>query len=131
MKFCKVGLFLALLVVVCLPVVAQTQMRLDIPFSFIAAGKSLPAGHYRVERVFDDGLAWRVYSEHASVVMLTNSVQSRNTAHRPSLVFLRAGASYSLIQIWPEGHFGRDVLRSNVKRTLVAESGNYLEIAAK
>src|SRR5208337_3955943 len=124
MKFCKVSLFFALLVAVCLPAVAQTQMRLDIPFNFIAAGKSLPAGHYMVVRVFeDDRTAWRICNDHDCVMMLTNSVQSPGTAHRPSLVFWQAGEAYSLVQIWPEEYSGREVLRSNVKRTLVAEGG--------
>ena len=48
MKFCKASLFVALLVVACLPVAAQAQIQLNIPFNFFAAGKSLPAGHYEV-----------------------------------------------------------------------------------
>lgn len=131
MKFCKVSLFVALLVAVCLPAVAQTEMRLDIPFNFIAVGKFLPAGHYMVVRAFGDRAAWRISNDHAGVMILTNSVESRQSAHRPGLIFLRTGEAYSLVQIWPEEHFGRDVLRSNVKRTLVAEGGKYVEIGAE
>jgi hypothetical protein len=39
MKFCKVSLFLTLLVAVCLPAVAQAQIELNIPFNFFAAGQ--------------------------------------------------------------------------------------------
>jgi len=132
MKFCKVSLFLALLVAVCFPAVALAEMRLDIPFNFIAAGNSLPPGHYRVVPVFEhDRVGWRVYNDHASVMMLTYSAESPQTAHRPSLVFLQTGGVYSLVQIWPEAHFGREVLRSNVKQTLVAEGGKYVEIEAE
>ncbi|MGA7926442.1 MAG: hypothetical protein WCA20_10615 [Candidatus Sulfotelmatobacter sp.] len=132
MKFCKVSLFLALLVAVCLPAVAQTSLRLDIPFNFIAAGKTLPAGHYTVARVSDmDSDAWRISGDRASVVVLTNPGESLRTAHARSLVFLKAGDGYSLVKIWDAEHFGRELRRSNVKQTLVAEGNNYVEIAAK
>ena len=135
MKFCTVSLFFALLVAVCLPAVAQTEVRLDIPFNFIAAGQSLPAGHYTVVPVFhNDRAAWRISNDHDSVMVLTNSLESPQTAHRPSLVFFYAGEAYSLVQIWPGGQFGRDVPRSNVKQTLVAQDGKdgkYVEIGAE
>jgi len=58
-KFRKFSLFLALVMAVCLPAVAQTAMRVNIPFNFIAAGKSLPAGQYMVTRVFSgDQTTW-------------------------------------------------------------------------
>jgi hypothetical protein len=132
MKFCKVSLFVALLMAVCLPAVAQTEMRLDIPFKFLAAGKSLPAGHYTVVRVCgDDHMAWRIYSGHASVIMLTNSVESSQTAHRRSLLFLHAGGVYSLIQFWPTQHIGRELPKSKVKQILVAEVDRYVEIGTE
>ena len=136
MKFCKVSLFFALLVAVCLPAVAQTAMRVDIPFNFIAGGKSLPAGHYIVAHVFgSDNVAWKisdVSDDHATVGFLSNSVQS-SQAHRPSLVFLQAGGAYSLIQIWTGQKLGREVFRSKVKQTLVSEGvkDKYVEIGAE
>jgi len=132
MRLCKVSLFFALLVAVCLPAVAQTGVQLDIPFNFVAAGKILPAGHYTVVPVFgDDHATWRISNDHDCVMMLTNLAQSPQTAHRPSLVFLHAGEAYSLVQIWPGGHLGREVFRSNVKQTLVAQGGKYVEIGAE
>jgi len=132
MKFCKVSLFLALLAAVCLPAVAQTGVQLDIPFNFIATGKVLPAGHYTVVPVLtDDRATWRISNGHDSVMMLTDSLESPGAEHRPSLVFLHAGEAYSLVQIWPGGHFGRDVFRSNVNHTLVAQGGKYVEVGAE
>jgi len=132
MKFCKVGLFLALLVAFCLPAVAQTGVQLDVPFNFIAAGKILPAGHYTVVPVFtDDRAVWRISNDQASVMVLTNLVESPQTAHGHSLVFLQAGGAYSLVQIWDAGYFGRDVVRSNVRQTLVAQGDKYVEIGAE
>lgn len=134
MKFCKASLFLALLVAVCLPALAQDQIQLNVPFNFFAAGKSLSAGHYRVERLFDGDLAaWRLVNDKGEpTVVLTNSVQSLRTAHRPSLVFRNTGTTYSLVQIWTTAHFGRDLpLRETVKTTLIAETDKYVVIEAE
>jgi hypothetical protein len=131
MKFCKFSLFLALVMAVCLPAVAQTAMRVDIPFNFIAGGKSLPAGHYMVVRVFSRDLsAWQIYNDKGGAGFLSNSVQSTQP-HGQSLVFLQEGGAYSLMQIWNGGEFGREVMRSKVKQTLVAEGSKYVEIGAE
>jgi len=104
----------------------------DIPFNFIAAGKILPAGHYSVVPVFrEDRAAWRISNDQASALVLTNSVESPRTEHGRSLVFLQAGGAFSLVEIWDMGHLGREVLRSNVKQTLVAQGGKYVEIGAE
>ena len=134
MKFCKPSLFLVLVAAVCLPAVAQAQIQLDVPFNFFAAGKSLPAGHYRVERLFDGDLAaWRLVNDKGDpTVVLTNSVQSGRTVHRPSLVFRNTGTTYSLIQIWTTEHSGRDLpLREKVKTTLIAGADEYVRIEAQ
>jgi hypothetical protein len=132
MKFCKVSLFFALLVAVCLPVVAQTGVRADIPFAFIAAGKSLPAGHYLVVPASTmDRNAWFVCNAHDCVSVIALPSQSREIAHHSSLIFLQAGGTYSLVQIKSKEDFGRDVLKSKVKQTLLAEGGKYVEIGAE
>lgn len=134
MKFCKVSLFFALLVAVCLPVVGQTEMRVDIPFNFVAAGKSLPAGHYRVARLPLSSCFWSISNDHAGTNMHTNQAESTQNSHRPSLVFLRAGGTYSLVTIRTD-YSGWDVIRSKVKQTLVSKdeskAGDYIEIGAE
>lgn len=133
MKFCKVSLFFALLAALCLPAVAQAQIQLNIPFNFFAAGKSLPAGHYQVERVLDGSEVWRIFNNRGqTMVFLTNSVLSLKTPHRPSLVFRNAGTTYSLVQIWSTAHSGRDLpLRETVKTTLIADTDKYVVIDAE
>ena len=135
MKFCKVSLFFALLVAVCLPAMGQTAMRVDIPFNFVAVGKSLPAGHYTVARLLTpSGNMWSISDDQASTIMNTKLSDSSEKAHRTSLVFLQAGGTYSLIQIWNRDS-GRDVPQSQVKHTLVSKdeskSDKYVEIAAE
>lgn len=133
MKLFKVSAFLVLLVAGCLPAVAQTQMRLNVPFNFFAAGKALPAGRYIVERVFiANDAAWVISGDHGSANMLTNPASSTKRTHKPSLVFLNVGKTYSLVQIWPDEDYGRDLLmKSKVKTTLLAEGGKYVEIGAE
>jgi hypothetical protein len=108
-KVSKVSLFLAFLVAVCLPAVAQTQMRLDIPFNFIVAGKSLPAGHYMVVPAFgSDNSSWHIYGDHDSATVMTRPEPSPRTEHRPTMVFQLTNQGYALVQFRPTGYLGRD-----------------------
>jgi hypothetical protein len=139
MKFCKVTIFFALLLAVCLPVVAQAPMRANVPFSFSAAGKSLPAGKYEVSQISGGGQTiWLVSGYHDVAMMLTHSVESQKKAHRPSLVFWCTGKTCSLVQIWSSEYRGRELfLKSKVKTTVLAEggtsveNGGYVEIAGE
>jgi hypothetical protein len=136
MKFCKVSLLFALLVAVCLPVVGQTAMRVNIPFNFVAAGKSLPAGHYKLAPEFSQDLTtWCIFNDRVAAMLITNQADSAQKSHRSSLVFLQAGATYSLLQIWDGEGSGREMLRSKVKQTLVSKDqpkgDNYIEIGAE
>ena len=132
MKFCKVSLFLALLVAVCLPAVGQTAMRVDIPFNFVATGKSLPAGQYTVAR--SSGNTWCISDDHSGALMLTSAIDPSRKGHRSSLIFLKAGGTYSLVQIWL-WNSGRAVPQWQVKQTLVSKdgskAGDYIEIGAE
>ena len=134
MKLCKVSVFFALLVAACLPVVGQTAMRVNIPFNFVAGGKSLPAGHYRTARLPVSDCAWYISNDHTGASMLTHLAESTQNSHRPSLVFLRAGGTYSLIKIQTD-NWGWEVPQSKVKQTLVSKdgskAGDYIEIGAE
>jgi hypothetical protein len=133
MKFLKFSLFIALLAAACLPAAAQTQqLRLNIPFDFIVKGQTLPAGQYIAKRMgsIDDSV-WTIQSAQGSAMFLTNPVESPNVAHNPSLIFLQTGTQYSLVQVWDGAHFGRELMRSNVKQTVVAQGAKYVEIGAE
>jgi hypothetical protein len=133
MKCLKFSLFIALVVAACLPAAAQAQqLRLNIPFDFSVKGKTLPAGHYIARRLGNiDDSVWTIESDRASAMFLTNPVESPRVSHNLSLIFLKSGDQYSLLQIWDGEHFGRELLRSNVKQTMVADSGNYVEVGAE
>ena len=137
MKVFKVSLFFALLVALCLPAFGQTQMLVDVPFNFVAGGKSLPAGHYNVSRtaLWND-VGWCVRGYKTAAVMLTSAVESSKRAHPRSMVFVRTGKGYSLAQIWTSEHEGRELLlKTSVKTIILTEeqkstkSPDYVEIA--
>ncbi|MGA2457160.1 MAG: hypothetical protein ABSF85_06305 [Terriglobales bacterium] len=134
MKICTVSLFLALLVAVCLPAVAQTKMGLDIPFNFTVAGKSLPAGHYTVGPAFgSDSTAWSICNDlKACAIVLTHAEASPLTPHRRTMVFLLTSEGYALVQFWPTGSLGRDLVAPKVEHTLMAGGDKkYVEVSSK
>src|SRR5579864_8266273 len=140
MKPFKFRLCIALLVALCLPAVGQSKLLVvDVPFNFVAGGRSLPAGEYRVSRAFlwsDDG--WSSRSSKHSAVFITNEVRSPNKAHKPSMVFIHTRDGYSLAQIWISEHAGHELqLSPSVKTIILTEektsfkSPQYVEIARK
>ncbi|HYM77826.1 MAG TPA: hypothetical protein VE377_17760 [Candidatus Dormibacteraeota bacterium] len=132
MKLLKLGLFFALVVAVSVPVVAQTQLKLDIPFNFVVDGKTLPAGQYRVAQVYGDSHVWSIANNHNSAFIHTNTVQSPLIAHRASLIFWHSGGEYTLARFWPEEHVGDELfLAPRVKSTMLAKSGEYVELGAE
>jgi hypothetical protein len=131
MKFCKFALFLALLVAAGLPVAAQTELRFNVPFDFVVAGKTLPAGHYTLVQTFSDQNTWSMLGEQGSATVLTNALDSKKAGHEVSLVFLRQGAQLTLAEIWSSEHYGHDVLRPNIKQTIVAQGAKYVAVGAE
>jgi len=67
-------------------------------------------------------------SPPTAAIVLTNAVESRQTEHPLSLVFLQSGGRYTLAQIWDQRHFGRELLQPKVKQTMVAEGAKYVEV---
>ena len=120
MKLFRVSLFLALLVAISLPAVAQSTLQLNIPFNFSVGGIALPAGQYRVVRLDDN--QWRICEKDgAAAIMFTIYVESPGTDHQPSLV-----------RFWPTAHFGRELpARERVRTKILAEAGTFVEIGAE
>ena len=133
MKLGKLGLCLAMLMAASFPAAAQMQqLKLNIPFPFVAAGKTLPAGHYTVSRIWiANNNSWQIVGNQSSAQLTTYLVESPKVEHAPSLVFLQQGDRYSLLQIWDGAHLGRQVPQFNVKKTVVAQNSKYVEIGAE
>jgi hypothetical protein len=135
MKQDRVALCAVLLLVV--PVLMAQSKRgdvvADIPFSFVVAGKTLPAGHYVVAatsvstvRIFD--------STNQGTFVPTNITQRSAADNSCKLVFHRYGDSYFLSEVWVTGNTqGRQLLRSRAERELAAKvaAGENAIVAAR
>jgi hypothetical protein len=76
------------------------QIIVTIPFEFVVAGKTLPAGTYRVSPVSDDrweGLILSGVKNHASAIVLPNEVE--NAAEKAHVSFETAGDEHFLSKI--------------------------------
>jgi hypothetical protein len=77
------------------------QIVVTIPFEFVVAGKTLPAGTYRVNRVSDDrsaGLIFSSFENRASAIVLPNEVESA-PAQKAHVSFETAGDEHFLSKI--------------------------------
>jgi hypothetical protein len=77
------------------------QIVVTIPFEFVVAGKTLPAGTYRVNRVSDDkwdGLVFRSFENHAGAIVHPIGVESASAA-KTSVSFEKAGDERFLTKI--------------------------------
>jgi len=105
------------------------RVRANIPFDFIVADKTLPAGEYFVSRTRqysgDDVLTISTVDGRALAVRLTVGVQSLTPKKQGVLVFHRYGNQHFLSQVWPRGSsMGRSLLRSRTERELERDAKN-------
>ena len=93
----------------------------NIPFEFIVADKTLPAGEYQVNRALGNALTIRTSNGDASASRLTNEIQP-NKDKRARLVFHRYGDRYFLAEVWTgAGDVGRQLLKSRQERAIERE----------
>ena len=93
--------------------------RVEIPFDFSIRDKTLPAGIYRVERIFQDVILIRSEDGQEACVSLTMPVQAKKTPKTARLLFHRYDETYFLFQIWePGSDDGRQVLKSRTERSV-------------
>ena len=77
------------------------QIVVTIPFEFVVAGKTLPAGTYRVNRVADDkweGLIFSSFENRAGAIVHPIQVQSA-PADKAKVSFETAGDEHFLSKI--------------------------------
>src|SRR5262245_10858229 len=93
--------------------------KVEIAFDFSIRYKTLPAGVYRVERIFQDALLIRSEDGQETSVSLTMPVQAKELTDTARLLFHRYGETYFLFQIWGAGSDdGRQILKSRAERSL-------------
>jgi hypothetical protein len=110
---------------------AQTKegdLVADIPFAFVVAGRTLPPGHYIINRL-NENLGIHD-SQHQSLFVPTHSAQRPAHDNASKIVFHRYGNTYFLEEVWVGStSIGRALFPSPAERKL-KESGIESEIAA-
>jgi len=97
---------------------AVDQVVVDIPFEFSVAGKTLPAGNYRVSRVNDwndRALLIRSFENGASIMIFSDYTQSASRENT-KLTFKQVGDEHFLSSIATADHvFGISVSSQDVQ----------------
>jgi hypothetical protein len=110
--------------------IAQTQsgdMVVDVPFAFVVAGQSLPAGHYIVKSV--DEKTVRIFNAQTTGLFVPTHSTLRNNSDGSKLVFHQYGNTYFLSAVWLTGNrTGRELFRSRAEHEL-AQRKTEMELA--
>ena len=130
MKMFRIAVFGALLLAGVISF-AQTEggnLVADIPFAFVVAGRTLPPGHYIINRL-NQHLGIHD-SQNQTMLVPTHSAQRPARDNSSKMVFHRYGNTYFLEQVWVGStSSGRALFPSPAERKL-KESGMESEIAA-
>lgn len=104
---------------------AGKEFTVMIPFNFYAAGKTLPAGQYRVGPSTEDSveLLLRGTDGRTGVFVLTRGIQTAELQEQSRLVFRRYGDQYFLGEVWISARSdGRELPKSRKER--LVKQGN-------
>ena len=110
----------------------QRVLAVDVPFSFDAGGKVLPAGEYRVYRISTGTDAAQMIREadaKLSTIVLTDTVERTGNAPSPRLVFHVYGNEYFLAEIWNGESEGRELPKTAREKELATASTKMVEFA--
>ena len=126
-------LFVVLFAAVALAAVARAneldRIVVNIPYDFVANGKTLPAGTYTVQRLSDTeefSLAISSFENRNTVYVLSNEVVSTSHA-RPHVTFQQAGGQRFLSQIETGEHvFSIPLSETALERAAQNNSGGYV-----
>lgn len=96
----------------------QGDVIANIPFSFMVANQTLPAGHYTI-RPFGE-ITLRISNfQHQGVMVQTNSVKSKASDSGAKIVFHRYGDVYFLSEVWAAANStGRQLSKSRNEEEL-------------
>lgn len=98
------------------------RIVVNIPYEFVAAGKTLPAGTYTVNRLSDRDEWHLVISSpenHVAVVVLSSEVADRTVTGQPSVSFQQVGDEHLLSKIAT----GEHVFTIPVSPSAILEAG--------
>ena len=105
------------------PVYAQS-LKFEVPFDFVAAQATMPAGEYRVSQNEPaQGMVRLISSKGSSAaICLTQGIQSNRPSNTAKLIFNRYGNHYFLSQVWSQGTDRGQVLRPSKAEREIAKT---------
>jgi hypothetical protein len=83
------------------------QIVVNVPYEFVVAGKTLPAGTYRVHRIDESNVGALAISSSdtgAAVLVLPTEVIGQARTAEPSLIFQQVGEQHLLSKIQTDEH---------------------------
>lgn len=93
-------------------------LKADIPFPFVVANHTLPAGHYAVSTLGEQTLRIANFHKQGAFV-LTSKVAGQCHESSGKLVFYRYQATYFLAQVWgPAKGTGKQLCKSRAEEEL-------------
>ena len=102
---------------------AQSPLRVTIPFDFTVGSKAFTSGEYFVRpNVAHSVLSIQSANYQNSAMAQSSPVQARKKSGGARLVFNRYGDRYFLSQVWADGSQGRELLPSRAERELIAQA---------
>jgi hypothetical protein len=97
------------------------DLVVDVPFAFVVAKQTLPAGHYIVQAL--DGDHVRIFNSQTTGLYVPTHEAVRTKTDGSKLVFHRYGDTYFLSAVWVTGNsLGRELFRSPAERELSGRS---------
>jgi len=96
----------------------QTTLKANVPFDFVVAGKSLPAGEYAIsEKTGSQVMVVRNASTEESVTVMTGSRVNTGSSDDSNLVFHLAGDHYYLATVRTAGEtYDRVMIKTKAER---------------
>lgn len=123
MKVRSLVLCVGVLTLISAAQTATGDITVDVPFSFVAGGQILPAGHYIVKTA---GLSYiRIFSPGGSGVNVPTHAASRFTSDATKVIFHCYDEACFLSEVWTAGSTtGRELYRSRAERELNVGNSN-------
>jgi hypothetical protein len=93
-------------------------LKVDIPFPFVVANHTLPAGRYALSTLGEQTL--RISGSHGQgAFVLSSRVPGQAPESSPKVVFYRYQDTYFLAQVWgPANGIGRQLYKSRAEEEL-------------
>ncbi len=111
--------FLVLLVATAAAQDNPAVLKADIPFPFVVANRTLPAGHYMLSTLGEYTVRISNAHDEPGAFVLTSRVDGRAPESTGKLVFYRYDDRYFLAQVWnPGNRQGKQVYKSPAEEEL-------------